>query len=84
MQKDLPKLILLVQVRLRAEFKYYTPQVWPNQGSNLRPPDHDSTFHATETPALSTWPSMTSTSFSRVIMENDECMRSSREFTPNI
>ena len=31
---------------------------WP--GSNSQPSDHDSTFHVTETPALTTWPSVTS------------------------
>ena len=40
--------------------KYYAPQVQPELGLNSRPPDHDSTFHVTETPALTTWPSVTS------------------------
>ena len=40
--------------------KYYAPQVWPDRGSNLWPPDHDSTFHVTETPALTTRPSVSS------------------------
>ena len=39
--------------------KYRTPQVRPDRGSNSCPPDHDSTFHVTETPALTTWPSVT-------------------------
>ena len=39
--------------------KYYTPQVQPDQGSNSWPPDHDSTFHVTEMPALNTPPSVT-------------------------
>ena len=39
--------------------KYQAPQVRPNQDSNSWPPDHDSTFHVTETPALTTWPSVT-------------------------
>ena len=39
--------------------KYYAPQVRPNWGSKSLPPDHDSTFHVTETPALTTWPSVT-------------------------
>ena len=39
--------------------KYYAPQDRPDQGSNSWPPDHDSTFHVTETPALTTWPSVT-------------------------
>ena len=40
--------------------KYYAPQVRPDWGSNSWPPDHDSTFHITEMPALTTWPSMIS------------------------
>ena len=40
--------------------KYCAPQVRLNQGSNSWPPDHDSTFHVTETPALTTRPSVTS------------------------
>ena len=36
--------------------KYYAPQVQPDRDSNSRPPDHDSTFHVTETPALATRP----------------------------
>ena len=40
--------------------KYYAPQVRPDRGSNLLPPDHDSTLHVTETPSLTTWPSVTS------------------------
>ena len=40
--------------------KYYAPKVSPDRGSNSWPPDHDSTFHVTETPALTTWPSVTS------------------------
>ena len=40
----------------------YAPQVRPNWGSNSWPPDHDSTlnFHVTETPALTTRPTVTS------------------------
>ena len=41
--------------------KYYAPQVRPDRGSNSRPPDHDSTLHVTETPSLTTRPSVTST-----------------------
>ena len=37
--------------------KYYAPH---DRGSNTSPPDHDSTFHVTETPALTTWPSVIS------------------------
>ena len=40
--------------------KYFTPQVRPEQCSNSWPPDHDSIFHVTETPALTTWPPLTS------------------------
>ena len=40
--------------------KYHAPQVLPDRGSNLRLPDHDSTFHVTETPARTTRPSVTS------------------------
>ena len=39
--------------------KYYAPHVWPEWGSNSSPPDHDSTYHVTETPAPTTWPSVT-------------------------
>ena len=35
--------------------KYYAPQVRSDRGSNSWPPDHDSKFHVTETPALTTW-----------------------------
>ena len=44
---------------LGEKYYIYTPQVRPDQGSNSWPPDHDSTFHVTETPALTTWPSVT-------------------------
>ena len=47
----------LAQVRLRQ--KYYAPQVRPDWGSNSWPPDHDSAFHVTETPALTTSPWVT-------------------------
>ena len=49
--------IFLDQVRLRQE--YNALQVQPNLGSNSRPPDHDSTFDVTETPALTICPSGT-------------------------
>ena len=39
--------------------KYYTPQVGPDRGSNSRLLEYDSTFHVTETLALTTWPSVT-------------------------
>ena len=32
--------------------KYYTPQVWPDRGSNSWPPDDDSSFHVTKTLTL--------------------------------
>ena len=40
--------------------KYYSPQVRPDRGLNSWPPDHDSTFHVTETATLITRPSVTS------------------------
>ena len=40
--------------------KYHAPQVQPGRGLNSWPPDHDSTFHVTETPATTTRPSVTS------------------------
>ena len=46
--------------------KYYAPQVQPDWGSNTWPPDHDSTFHVTGMPALTTWPSVTSACYTRV------------------
>ena len=39
--------------------KYHAPQVQPGWGLNSWPPDHDSTFHVTETPAMTTRPSVT-------------------------
>ena len=39
--------------------KDYTPRDRPDRGSNSWPPDHDSTFHVTDTPALTTRPSVT-------------------------
>ena len=38
---------------------YQAPQVRPDRGSNSWPLVHDSTFHVTETPALTTWSSVT-------------------------
>ena len=43
--------------------KYYAPQVRPDWGSNLWPPDHDSIFHVSEMPALTTWPTVTYNAF---------------------
>ena len=54
---------LLVWFEYDLRQKYYTPQVQPNQGSAYDPPYHDSTFHVTVTPALTTWPSVTSVAF---------------------
>ena len=51
--------IFFVQVGLRLKQKYYTLQVHPDQDSHSWPPDHDSTFHVPETPALTTRPSAT-------------------------
>ena len=39
--------------------KYHASEVQLNRGSKSRPSDYDSTFHVTEMPALSTWPSAT-------------------------
>ena len=38
--------------------KYHVPEVQPDRGSNSQPPDHDSTLHVTETPPLTTRPSV--------------------------
>ena len=43
--------------------KYYPPHVRPYRGSNAWPPDHDSTFQVTETPALTTQPSVAFTAW---------------------
>ena len=40
--------------------KYHAPKVRPNWGSNSWPPDHNSTVHVTETPAVTTRPSVIS------------------------
>ena len=48
------KRICLVQVQYDLGQKYKAPQVRPDRGSNSQPPDHDSTLHVTETPALTT------------------------------
>ena len=39
--------------------KFYPPQIRADWALNSWPPDHDSTFHVTEMPALTTWPSVT-------------------------
>ena len=36
--------------------KYYASQIRPDRSSNSWPPDHDSTLHVTEMPALTTRP----------------------------
>ena len=51
--------IILAKVRLGIEV-LYAPQVRSDRSLNLWPPDHDSTFHVTETPALTTRPSVIS------------------------
>ena len=56
-QTDALAIDFFVQVQLRQ--KQYAPHIWFDWGSNSWPPDHDSTFHATETPALTTQPSVT-------------------------
>ena len=38
----------------------HAPQVRPDRGLNSWPPDQGSTFHVTETHAVTTWPSVTS------------------------
>ena len=64
--RNLENLLVLLHVLFIFWFKYdlgqkyYAPQVRPDRGLNSWPPDHDSTFHVTETPALTTWPSVTS------------------------
>ena len=50
--------ICLVHVRFRTDV-LRTPST-TQQGANSWPSDHDSTSHDTETPALTTWPSVTS------------------------
>ena len=46
------------QVRLRTKVLRAPSLTRP--GFKLRHPDHDSSFYVTETPALTTWPSVTS------------------------
>ena len=59
-------------MRLRTEVGYYAPQVRPDWGPNSRHPDHDSTFHVTETPALTTWPLVTSKEmYCHIILEGN-------------
>ena len=50
-------MLFLVQVRLRTEVLCTPSSTWP--GFELMTPDHDSTFHVTETFALTTRPSET-------------------------
>ena len=45
--KGICKIYILAQGQLTQ--KYYVSQVQPNRASNLWPPDHDSTFHVSET-----------------------------------
>ena len=53
------KTIVSFWFKYDLEQKCHAPQVRPDRGSNSWPPDHDSTFHVTETPALTTRPSVT-------------------------
>ena len=57
------KYILQIQLCLVQEYdlgqKYDAHHVRPDWGSNSRPPDHDNTLHVTETPSLTTRPSVT-------------------------
>ena len=57
--------ILYFWIKYDIGQKYYTPRV-QLISSNSWPPDHDSTFHVTETPALTTWPSVTSHSLRNI------------------
>ena len=61
--------------------KYHAPQVRPDWGSDSSPPDHDGAFHVTETPALTTQPSVTSVLVSKVWIGSSEtptfCFKSS-------
>ena len=50
----------LDQVRLRTEV-LCTPSSTRSEFELIWPLDHDSTFHVTKTPALTTWPSVAST-----------------------
>ena len=61
LELDYRYIFVVPYFRFKYDFrqKYYAPQVWSDQGSNSWPPDHDSTFHVTETPALTTRPSVT-------------------------
>ena len=45
--------------RSSIHFLFKAHQVRPDRGLNSSPPDHDSTLHVTETPALTTQPSVT-------------------------
>ena len=59
--------------------KCHAPQIRPTRGSNSWPPDHDSTFHVTEMPALTTWPSVTSVCLSASEGDNQSVWSSSLE-----
>ena len=47
--------------------KYHAPKVQPGWGLNSWPPDHDSTFHVAEMPAITTRPSVTSHKLYRLL-----------------
>ena len=51
---------IYIWIKYNLGQKYYAQQVRLDRDSNSGPPDHDSTFHVTEMPALTTWPSVTS------------------------
>ena len=67
--------VLFDQVWFRE--KYYTPQVRPDRDLNSWPLDCNSRFHVTETPALTTWPSVTLPLW-RYLLEHDNDSRAIR------
>ena len=59
------ELILTLPYNTHQTYEYFwikhdLGQKYYARGLNSRPSDHDSTFHVTEMPALTTWPSVTS------------------------
>ena len=52
-------LFLYVWFKYDLGQKYQAPQVQPGGDLNSWPPDHDSTFHVSEMPAITTRPSVT-------------------------
>ena len=55
----MPMLYLNFWLKYHLGQKYYAPQVRPNCCLNWCPHHHDSAFHVTETPSLTTQPSVT-------------------------